>query len=462
MLFTELRFLPFFLLVFAVHWGLRRERERKGWLLLCSYFFYGVWDWRFLSLILISTLVDYIAALRVGNEKRSRGWLLVSLGVNLGLLAIFKYFGFFLESAYDLLHLVGVEGRPPALEIVLPVGISFYTFQTLSYTIDVYRGTLAPRKNLLDVALFVAFFPQLVAGPIMRAAKFLPQLDRRRRFLEVDVRAALVLFLVGFFKKSCVSDNLSPLVERYFENPESYDNLSAWIGTVAYAIQIYCDFSGYSDMAIACAALLGFRLCLNFNFPYFAHNIAEFWRRWHISLSTWLRDYLYIPLGGNRGSKWAVRRNLLLTMLIGGLWHGASWTFVVWGGLHGLALIVHRIWKAKRGPKGALPKVVSIPATFALTCLAWIFFRASTLEEALQILARFTFLDRSGTQTLELHVLLPFALLALLHTAAYRRWGREWWRRGPEWAFTAGYAAAVALVVPFISVDYDPFIYFQF
>jgi len=463
MLFTELRFLPFFLLVLAIHWGLRGSRSRKGWLLICSYVFYGAWDWRFLSLILLSTLVDYLVALRLAREKR-RAWLLLSLVVNLGMLAVFKYLGFFLESAYELLTALGIEARPTSLQLVLPVGISFYTFQTLSYTIDVYRGRLQPRKELLDIALFVAFFPQLVAGPIVRASEFLPQLDTPRRFADVDVRAALVLFLVGLFKKSCVSDNLAPLVDTYFATPERYDNLSAWTATIAYAAQIYCDFSGYTDMAIACAALLGYHLGQNFDFPYFAGDITSFWRRWHMSLSSWLRDYLYIPLGGNRGPRWATQRNLMLTMLLGGLWHGAAWTFVIWGGLHGLALMVHRAWRAWRASRDEqpLPRAFAMPLTFAVVCLAWVFFRSESLGQALATISRLLFIDRTGARTLELQVLLPLGLLALVHAAAYRRLGSQWWRRGPDWAFTAGYAAVCALAVPFLSLNYDPFIYFQF
>ena len=264
------------------------------------------------------------------------------------------------------------------LSIVLPVGISFYTFQTLSYSIDIYAGRLQPQKSLLDLATFVAFFPQLVAGPIVRAADFLPQLAIARSFSQVNVRACLILFMVGFFKKACVSDNLAPIVDRYFSAPETYNALSSWIGVLSYTVQIYCDFSGYSDMAIACAGLLGYELCVNFDFPYLASSITDFWRRWHISLSTWLKDYLYIPLGGNRGGQLFTYRNLMLTMVLGGLWHGAAWTFVVWGALHGGALIAHKEWKKLMTSRAAATKPKNslwpILLTFYWVCITWVFF----------------------------------------------------------------------------------------
>ncbi|MEN8445884.1 MAG: MBOAT family O-acyltransferase, partial [Cyanobacteria bacterium J06555_13] len=349
MIFTELRFLLFFAVVFGIYWSLQRNGWRKAWILLCSYAFYGAWDWRFLSLIIGSTLVDYIVGLQLGKEETAPGirrrWLMLSLVVNLGALAFFKYANFFATSAVGFFGWLGVPVNSVTLNVVLPVGISFYTFQTLSYSLDIYARRLAPRKSLLDLATFVAFFPQLVAGPIVRASDFLPQLERSRTFSQINVRACLTLFLTGFFKKACVSDNLAPIVDRFFADPASFDALSAWIGVFSYTTQIYCDFSGYSDMAIACAGLLGYELCINFNFPYFASSVTDFWRRWHISLSTWLKDYLYIPLGGNRGGQLFTYRNLLITMVLGGLWHGAAWTFVVWGALHGGALVVHREWR---------------------------------------------------------------------------------------------------------------------
>jgi alginate O-acetyltransferase complex protein AlgI len=460
MLFTELRFLPFFLLVLGVHWALRASAARKAWLLLASWAFYAAWDARFLALIGASTLLDWSVGLRLpGASARARGrWLLLSLTGNLGLLGFFKYFGFFVDSAVDLLAALGFQADRPALAIVLPVGISFYTFQTLSYTIDVYRGTLAPRRSLLDFALFVAFFPQLVAGPIVRAAEFLPELDRPRRWRGVDVRGALVLFLLGFFKKACISDNLAPLVERVFADPAAHDALSTWIGVLCYATQIYCDFSGYSDMAIACAALLGYTLPRNFAWPYLSAGLVEFWRRWHISLSSWLRDYLYISLGGNRLGRWRTYRNLMLTMLLGGLWHGAGWNFVVWGGLHGLGLCAQRALGAR---VMRIPRPLLVVATFAFVCLCWVFFRAQTFEQALTVLRGGLGLG-AGTQTIDARLLGLLGLLGGAHLLAASGRARAWWRGGPGVVFAAGYGLAVALVLPFVSVDFTPFIYFQF
>ena len=297
-----------------------------------------------------SSALDYFVGAmlaRTENPGRRRGWLILSLCANLGTIAFFKYYNFFVTSAAALLAWLGLPASLHTLNIIIPVGVSFYTFHSMSYTIDVYRGRLKPVSSILDLACFIGFFPQMVAGPIVRASTFLPQLQTTRRFADVDVRGALVLFLTGFIKKACIADAVAPFVDRYFEAPWNFTMASAWVAVLFYAIQIYCDFSGYTDMAIATAGLLGYELPVNFRFPYFARNISDFWHRWHISLSSWLRDYLYIPLGGNRGPAWFVYRNIMITMLLGGLWHGGAWTFVIWGGLHGLALIVHRAWQRR-------------------------------------------------------------------------------------------------------------------
>ncbi|NNE09943.1 MAG: MBOAT family protein, partial [Gemmatimonadetes bacterium] len=346
MIFTEFRFLAFFAVVLAVHWALPRNRPRKVWLLLASYAFYAAWDWRFLSLILGSTVLDYFVGRRLDGAALSEGarkrWVSLSVIGNLGILSAFKYFHFFADSALALLEALGFHADPLTIRIILPVGISFYTFQTMSYSLDVYRRKMRATHDILDLALFVGFFPQLVAGPIVRAREFIPQLARRRARSDVRFRPYLLLFLAGFFKKACVSDNIVGVVDRYFADPASYDALSTWIAVLLYTIQIYCDFSGYSDIAIATAGFLGYTLCENFAFPYFSGSIQDLWRRWHISLSSWLRDYLYIPLGGSRGGKLFRYRNLMLTMLLGGLWHGAAWTFVIWGAIHGALLVGQR------------------------------------------------------------------------------------------------------------------------
>ena len=468
MIFTEARFFLFFAVVFLVHWTLRRELLRKLWLLGCSYFFYAAWDWRFLSLIVISTVVDYgvARAIVAAKEPRSRRrWLLLSLLCNLGLLGVFKYFNFFSESLHQALTAAGATVSPITLSITLPVGISFYTFQTLSYTIDVYRGKLEPRKSILDMALFVAFFPQLVAGPIVRARDYLPQLDRPRLFSQIQVRTCLLLFLVGFIKKACISDNVSVIVDAYFASPLSFNGESAWLATVGYAVQIYCDFSGYSDMAIATAGLLGFNLCINFAHPYFASDIQVFWRRWHISLSSWLRDYLYIPLGGNKGGTLYRYRNLMLTMLLGGLWHGAAWQFVVWGGLHGIALVAHSEWSKRVSSPlegTVVGSVIGTAMTFYWVCLAWIFFRAPGLAQALAAARAYLTFQGAGTEALSSSWWLLFALLGGAHFLAYRRKLQGFFERQSPWLFAGGYGFLWALALAFIPSQAAPFIYFQF
>ncbi|MGB7249334.1 MAG: MBOAT family O-acyltransferase [Phormidesmis sp.] len=472
MIFTEFRFFLFFAIVFTVYWALSRNRWRKAWILACSYAFYGAWDWRFLSLIIASTLVDYVVGLKlnhVDNLRVKRRWLMLSLVVNLGALAFFKYANFFADSAVGFFAWMGLPVNAVTLGIVLPVGISFYTFQTLSYSIDVYTGRLQPSKSLLDFATFVTFFPQLVAGPIVRAADFLPQLNTARSLGRVNLRACLTLFMVGFFKKACVSDNLAPIVDRYFAAPDAFNALSSWIGVLSYTVQIYCDFSGYSDMAIACAGLLGYELCLNFDFPYFASSITDFWRRWHISLSTWLKDYLYIPLGGNRGAKWFTYRNLMITMLLGGLWHGAAWTFVIWGALHGGALIVHKEWSkfvrqvpALAKSSARLPAIWGVLATFYWICITWVFFRASSFASALTVLKAFVLWRSPGTQQLSLSIFGLLGGLALLHWLT----ARQIWTRAiaklPSQIFAVGYGFATAFILTLLPAGYTAFIYFQF
>jgi alginate O-acetyltransferase complex protein AlgI len=478
-LFVEYRFIFFFLIVFAVNWTLRSNRSRKLWLLVMSYVFYGAWDWRFLSLIWISTVVDYLIGLgleREDREGRRRLLIVISLVVNLGLLGFFKYFGFFVDSAEAFLAFLGLPLQRNVLEIVLPVGISFYTFQTLSYSIDVYRRKLKATHNFLDLALFVGFFPQLVAGPIVRAADFLPQLQSKKFFANVEVRAALLLFLIGFIKKAVVADNVAVVSDLYFQQPGTYTALSSWLAVGSYAVQIYCDFSGYSDMAIACAGLLGFRLPLNFNFPYFAENVTVFWRRWHISLSTWLRDYLYIPLGGSHGSRLFTYRNLMLTMLLGGLWHGAAWRFVIWGGLHGIALIMHRQWDLFRARLPAVPqrlqpltRVVAVLVTFYWVCLAWVYFRAPDMATAWVATKAFLLIESPGSVSLRAfqgrlemgQIALVLVGLAVVHFISNRGVFRRL-ERVPPWLFALGYGVATRLVLGFVPQEATPFIYFQF
>ncbi len=468
MLFVEFRFLAFFLVVFGVYWTLRANTPRKHWLLACSYFFYGCWNWRYLFLIAFSTSVDFFVGRALENTadpRARRAWLLLSLAVNLGLLGVFKYYNFFIQSAQAFFSSLGLHPHLGTLAFILPVGISFFTFQSLSYTIDVYRGHLRAVRNFFDLALAVSFFPQLVAGPITRAADFLPQLDGPRRYAEVAVKPCLVLFLGGFVKKACISDAVAPLVDQFFAAPGSYGLLSAWLGVVSYAVQIYCDFSGYTDMALACAGLLGYRLAWNFDFPYLSPDISQFWRRWHMSLSSWLRDYLYIPLGGNRGGRWFVARNLLLTMGLGGLWHGAAWHFVFWGGLHGLALVAHREWRARVKIDGAWWwTAVGTLLTFYWVCVCWVFFRAPDLSAAGAVLRPFLLWHADGTRRLPgVGPWIVFlAVIALIHVINRRRVFGGAWERLPDWAFSATYGVAVGVVLLFVPQHYAPFIYFQF
>lgn len=468
MLFTEFRFFAFFLLVFGVHWLLSSNGARKGWLLCTSYFFYAAWDWRFLSLILFSTYLDYGVGRmldRAQTERRRRAWLALSLAGNLYVLGLFKYFGFFVESAAAFLDLIGFPTPLPTLRLILPVGISFYTFQTLSYTIDIYRRELRPTRNLLDLALFVGFFPQLVAGPIVRARDFLPQLRSPRRLVEVDVRSAATLFLIGFVKKACISDNLARIADPYFASPESYDALSAWAATFFYTVQVYCDFSGYSDMAIASAALLGFRLKLNFDFPYFASNIAQFWRRWHISLSSWLRDYLYIPLGGNRGSRLFVYRNLMITLTLCGLWHGAAWNFVLFGALHGLAVSLRLEWRVHVEECSLVRRVVAAvagPLTVLYFAATLIPFRSESWGHTVTTAKAFFFLDATGTESLGWSFTWIVPIMAVVHWISYRGWAGRAWARSPGWIQSLMLGGGAALALQWAAREYKPFVYFQF
>jgi alginate O-acetyltransferase complex protein AlgI len=477
MLFTEFRFFVFFAIVFGIYWMLPTNRQRKVLLLIGSYIFYAAWRWQFLGLIIASTIVDFLIGLKLGslgpstedNRRHRRVWITLSVCWNLGVLFFFKYFNFGLDSAQHLLTWLGLHPSIHTLAIILPVGISFFTFQSMSYSIDIYRGTLQPCRSLLDFSTFIGFFPQLFSGPIVRAIDFLPQLKEPRRLDHVRGRAMVMMFLIGYIKKACIADNLAPFVDDYFANPGHYNALGCWTAVLFYAAEIYCDFSGYTDMAIASAGLLGFEFCQNFDFPYFSPNIAEFWRRWHMSLSSWLRDYLYIPLGGNRGSKLFQYRNLFLTMLLGGLWHGAAWTFVIWGAMHGFALIAQREFRGAMKSLGWASKTPSAPAallgaiiTFLWVSITWIFFRAPTFNIALATTRTFVLLKSPGSADFGINCLVAFAALVLIHWIAHRRWLHAWWCKIPAWQFAAVCGCLLATALPWTPLGYKPFIYFQF
>src|SRR5204863_5494764 len=395
MLFPTLGFLLFFLIVAAAMAVLgTRFAAKKTVLVVASYYFYAQWDWRFCFLLAGSSVVSYIAGQlidRASEERRARTILGIAVALHLGLLGIFKYFDFFISSANQLARLLGLEHEVPFIEILLPVGISFFTFHGISYITDVYRRDVAVCRNPLDMLLYMSFFPQLVAGPIVRAAYFLPQLVRPSTE-PIPIGPALLLILSGLFKKVVIANYLATgLVDPVFSAPTSYGGPDLLLATYGYAVQIFCDFSAYSDMAIALAALLGFRFPANFNQPYRAERLREFWQRWHISLSSWLRDYLYKPLGGNRHGRFKTYRNLMLTMLLGGIWHGAGWKFVAWGALHGGGLAVERMIEPWLGRHSRSPaaRIIATVVVFHFVCLAWIFFRAEDFEVARLYLAGF-------------------------------------------------------------------------
>jgi alginate O-acetyltransferase complex protein AlgI len=396
MLFNSLEFIIYFPIVVAFYFAIS-PRYRWILLLIASYYFYMCWNYKYIILIITSTIIDYIAGIHISREKvrwRRKSYLLLSLLTNLGLLFSFKYFNFFGDSLNFIFDKINVMQHLPELNVLLPVGISFYTFQTLSYTIDVYKGVKEPERHFGKFALYVAFFPQLVAGPIERSTRLMPQMHMHFKFDYERVKNGILQMCWGFFKKVVIADRLAEYVNLVYNNAGDYGGTHYIIATVFFAFQIYCDFSGYSDIAIGSASIMGYNLMRNFKRPYLAPNIREFWQRWHISLSTWFRDYLYIPLGGNRVVKWRWYYNLFITFLISGLWHGANWTFVIWGALHGFYL-VFAIWTANIrkkingfifGDKVALHNIVQVLITVLLAWFAWIFFRANDIGDAFLII----------------------------------------------------------------------------
>jgi D-alanyl-lipoteichoic acid acyltransferase DltB (MBOAT superfamily) len=467
MLFNSFHFIVFFVVVLALNQPLRRwPVAQKLMLLAASYYFYGQWEWHYLFLVWFSTIVDYLIGLAIPRAAQPRRLVVLSVVVNLGFLAIFKYANWLIDTVNGGAAALGSAFHLTPIDLLLPVGISFYTFQSLSYTIDVYRGVLPPRRNLLDYALAVAFFPQIEAGPIVRAREFLAELDGDQRVGFGDVKRALVLIAFGYAKKLVFADNLALIVDPVFDQPAAHGFWDCLLATYAFAFQIYCDFSGYTDIAIGCALLLGIRFPQNFDYPYAAQSIQDFWRRWHITLSRWLRDYLYIPLGGNRKGRARTYANLMLTMLLGGLWHGASWNFVIWGGLHGGYLAFERAvlqrvpgWNAGNAAAGA----VRVLLTFHLACLAWIFFRAHDFAQSRAVLGH---LRHPGADAFDpgAHAgtaILVGALFLAQQLGAHLRY-KDRIAAGPAGVFAAAIAAAIAAIVLFAPTATAPFIYFQF
>jgi alginate O-acetyltransferase complex protein AlgI len=474
MLFCTKEYLLFFIAVFTVYWLLPWQRGRVWLLLGASFFFYACWNKWLACIVLGTTLMDYLVARGLdatGRPLARRVMLLLSLVMNLGLLVYFKYANFFLDSLRQALHAAGIEASLPVLSVILPVGISFYTFEAINYTIDVYRRKIRAERELGNFVLFILFFPHLVAGPIVRAADFLPQVRRRKRWDWSRIHLGAQLILMGLFKKMAVADQMALFADPVFADPLAYKTSAVWMAVLAYAVQIYCDFSGYTDLALGSAHLLGYHLSKNFNMPYLAANVSEFWHRWHISLSSWLRDYLFIPLGGSRGGTWKTCRNLFLTMALGGLWHGASWTFVIWGGLHGLMLIVHRGFRAfcKTRPAldGALLTVpgtaLRVALTFAAVVGGWIFFRATTLTAAGSVFHRLLIPaagKSSPLQGLSLWVLV--AIMAAGHALGASGLWRRWSERVPAPVLGTAYALALNVALLLAPDSGKTFIYFQF
>jgi D-alanyl-lipoteichoic acid acyltransferase DltB (MBOAT superfamily) len=490
-LFTSRDYALFFAVAFIGSWALalalpRGDGDRPSplagvprtvFLLVLSYYFYASWNWRYLPLIFGSSTVDFFLARAIAREEgpaRRRLMLALTVALNLGFLGFFKYWNFALENVRVLASLAEGHALPPtseALKVLLPpVGISFFTFESMSYVIDVYRGELKPHKSYLRYLLFVAFFPHLVAGPIIRPRDLLPQLERLPRLTREMGGEALFLIAVGLVKKMVISDQLaSNLVDRVFDRPVNFSALEVLCGVYGYAAQIYCDFSGYTDIAIGSALLLGIRFPKNFDSPYKATNLADFWRRWHISLSTWLRDYLYIPLGGNRGSSFLTYRNLLLTMILGGLWHGANWTFVFWGFLHGAGLGVTRAWERRQkrlglaGSWGLAGRVIAVFFTFHYVCLAWVFFRAQSFGQAMLVLKQIATLTT-------FHPNLPPVVAGILALGLASHYVPELTyeriKRGfvemPAAAQGAVLFAVTVLLHEAASTEAVPFVYFQF
>lgn len=401
MLFNTYIFGGFFVIVYGLYLVLNHKWQNRM-LLVASYIFYGSWDWRFLSLIFISTVLDYIYGIKIhesSSTKRRKLFLFLSVFGNLSILGFFKYFGFFASSLTNLLNLFGLSIQPHFLQIILPVGISFYTFKTMSYTIDIYRNRIKPTRRFFDYALFIAYFPQLLAGPIERAERLLPQvLSPRKLSLDKFYEGCHLMFW-GLFQKVFIADNLAKVVTPIFGAGPPYNGVEVLLASYAFAFQIFCDFSGYSDIARGLGKCMGFDTMINFNLPYFATNPGEFWQRWHISLSTWLRDYLYIPLGGNRKGSLLTYRNLGITMLLGGLWHGASWTFIIWGAYHGTLLMIHRLIQPLIGRIRFLENVfikkiwfvVRVAFFFHLVSLGWVIFRAQSITQAYNMLKSVVF-----------------------------------------------------------------------
>jgi alginate O-acetyltransferase complex protein AlgI len=483
MLFNSIDFAIFLPIVFILYWffAYKKLKLQNFIIVVASYLFYGWWDWRFLSLILFSTIVDYTIGLKLSNEEnhlKRKALLWISILVNLGFLGFFKYYNFFIDNFINVFSFFGTDLEVNSLNIILPVGISFYTFQTLSYTIDVYRRKLEPTKDFIIFSAFVSFFPQLVAGPIERATHLLPQFYKKRTFDYSKAVDGMRHILWGLFKKIVIADNCAEYANQIFNNSENLNGSTLVLGALFFTFQIYGDFSGYADIAIGTSRLFGFDLSKNFSFPYFSRNVAEFWRRWHISLSTWFRDYLYIPLGGSRGGTWMKIRNTFAIFIVSGFWHGANWTFIVWGALNAIYFLPLLLTNKNRNnietvAQGrifpTIKEFLSMLLTFGLTIFAWIFFRANNIEHAISYISEilspslflkpnFEGIDSSSTTI----IILVFIFILVEWKGREDKYAIE--KLGIKWKRPIRYAMYYLIIIAifWFGGSKQQFIYFQF
>ena len=468
--FVSFEFAAFLAIVYVLHWSCRQAGTRKWLLTIASYFFYAVWNWRFCFLMLFVTVNAFAAGHMLARTTRGRrtALLAASIGIDLAILGFFKYYDFFLSNIVGALADLGVPASLPVMRIILPVGISFYTFHAISYVVDVYRGKVEPELCFVNIALYISFFPQLIAGPIVRASFIMPQIRQPRSFSPAQQAIGVRLLLRGFIYKAAIADTLAQIADPVFAQVEQYNAHALLTATIAFYGQIYFDFAGYSSMAIGTARLFGYRFPPNFNYPYRAASVTEFWRRWHMSLSSWLRDYLYIPLGGNRGGALFVCRNLMITMLLGGLWHGAAWNYVVWGALHGVGLCANKLWREARwrlpvpiDMHGGWP-IAALVLTQLWVMLAWVFFRCDSPAQATEVLAAILGLrPHPGAAVLPVEgcILAVIGIDHLLGSTRLRLSVSPRWARALAWS---GLGALSALGLAAMPVVQKPFIYFQF
>ncbi|MCF8322804.1 MAG: MBOAT family protein [Flavobacterium sp.] len=477
MFFNSLTFAVFLPIVFVLYWFVfsKTKTAQNAFLVLVSYYFYSCWDWRFTFLLLFSTLLCYFTGIQIEKSKQESNrkfWFWLSIIFNLGFLALFKYYNFFTTSFAEALNTIGIKSSPLLLDVILPVGISFYTFHGLSYVIDIYYKRIESEKNVVDYALFVSYFPLLVAGPIERATHLLPQVKLKRSFDFEKAKEGIYQFIWGLVKKVVIADTCATYANAIFDNYTSMNSLSLILGAIYFAFQIYGDFSSYSDMALGMSKLFGLDLLRNFNYPYFSRDIAEFWRRWHISLSSWFRDYLYIPLGGSRGSKFKQVRNVFIIFVVSGFWHGASWTFVAWGFINALYFLPSLLLGTNRTNMetaelhwdfNSIKVFVSMLATFSITCLAWIFFRANSIEIAFDYIQKMVGNGKFDSQFLQ-NQRYNYELILLVLAFILIEWNSRYKIEPISGKYSWLKMTLCLLVIIALGTysDYKEFIYFQF